>query len=211
MKLLISLVIFTALATLMLSCVTTSTGQNTTYEVSGEVDRFITTAEGEVDGFILTDGMQVRFPGHMSKAVTDGVAVGDTVTVKGEESTTNSMWAEHIITPKNAKEITIAARAKGKLLAPRKEREKAYRNLTSLTVSGEIETLLREPSGEVSGFVLTEGSVVRLPVDIRTPAQAYDIGQYVEVMGYGSENKFGKSVEASSVQRQPSEYEIDYE
>ena len=53
--------------------------------------------------------------------------------------------------------------------------------------------------------------MVRLPADIRTPARAYDIGQYVEVTGYGSDNKFGKSVEASSVQRQSSEYEIDYE
>ena len=211
MKLLISLVILTVMTNLAMGCATTSAGQNTTWDVSGVVDRFITTAEGEVDGFILTDGMQIRFPAHMSKAITDSVAVGDTVNIKGEESSTNAMWAEHIITPKNAKEITIAARAKGKLLAPRKEREKAYRNLTNLTVSGEIDTILHDPSGEISGFVLTEGSVVRLPADIRTPARAYDIGQYVEVTGYGSDNKFGKSVEASSVQRQSSEYEIDYE
>ncbi len=219
MKILISLAILMSLTAVTTGCTTTgsnyrtahNTGQKATWEVSGVVSRFITTAEGQVDGFILEDGMQIRFPAHMSTAVTNGVAVGDTVTVKGFESTTNAMQATQIITPKNANEIVIVDRAKGKLLASKKEREKAYKDLESIAVAGEIDTLLHEPSGEVSGFLLTEGSVVRLPVDIRTPARAYDVGQYVEVTGFGSENKYGKSVEAATVQRQPTEYEIDYE
>lgn len=219
MKILISLAIFTSLSAFTASCTTTAskyraehnTGQKATWEVSGVVSRFITTAEGRVDGFILEDGMQIRFPEHMSTAITNGVAVGDTVTVKGFESTTNAMWATEIVTPKNANEIAIVDRAQGKLAASKKAREKEYKDLQSISVAGEIDTLLHEPTGEVSGFLLTEGSVVRLPADIRTPARAYDVGQYVEVTGFGSENKYGKSVEAATVQRQPSEYEIDYE
>lgn len=219
MKLLISLVIFMSLSALTTGCATTessyraghNTGQKATWEVSGVVSRFITTAEGKVDGFILEDGMQIRFPEHMSTAITNAVAIGDAVTVKGFESTTNAMWATRIVTPKNANEIVIVSRAKGKLLASRKEREKAYKDLESIAVAGEIDTLLHEPTGEVSGFLLTEGSIVRLPMDIRTPARAYDVGQYVEVTGFGSENKYGKSVEAATVQRQDTEYEIDYE
>lgn len=219
MKILISLAIFMSLSAFTASCTTTAskyraehnTGQKATWEVSGVVSRFITTAEGKVDGFILEDGMQIRFPEHMSTAITDGVAVGDTVTVKGFESTINAMWATEIVTPKNANEIAVVDRAKGKLVASKKAREKEYKDLQSISVAGEIDTLLHEPTGEVSGFLLTEGSVVRLPEDIRTPARAYDVGQYVEVTGFGSENKYGKSVEAATVQRQPSEYEIDYE
>lgn len=186
-------------------------GQKTSWEVSGIVARFITTPTGEVDGFILEDGMQIRFPSHMSTAITDSLAVGDSVIAKGYESTTSVMWATQIVTPKNAEEISVAQKAKGKLVPPKREAQKMHKNIDSMTVSGEIDTLLHEPTGEVSGFVLTEGSVVRLPMDIRSPAKAYDVGQYVEVTGYGTENKFGKSVEASTVQRQTSEYEIDYE
>lgn len=209
MKLLINLAVFTIWGIMTSSC--TSTGQKNAWEASGVVSRFITTADGAVDGFIFADGMQIRFPGHMSTMITDTVAVGDEVTVKGEDTSSNVMWAKQIITPKNANAIVVTADAKGKMLAPKKERQKAYKDLNNITVRGEIETLLVEPTGEVSGFLLTEGSVVRLPNDIRSPTQAYDVGQYVEVTGYGSENKFGKSVEAATVQRQGSEYEIDYE
>lgn len=209
MKLLVNLVIFTIWGIMTSSCA--STGQKTAAEASGVVSRFITTPDGAVDGFLLEDGMQIRFPGYMSTMVTDTVAVGDAVSVKGEESSSNAMWADQIVTPKNAKTIIVTSEAKGQMLAPRRERQKAFKDVNNITVRGEIETLLLEPTGEVSGFLLTEGSVVRLPNDIRTPTKAYDLGQYVEVTGYGSENKFGKSVEATTVQRQGSEYEIDYE
>lgn len=184
-------------------------GQKSTLDTTGVVARFITTPEGQTDGFILEDGMQVRFPPHMSTAITNAVAIGDTVTIKGYESTTNAIWAEKIITPKNAHEIAMTDEAKGKMVEPRKKRESARRDLTSLHVTGEIDTLLHEPTGEVSGFLLNEGTIVRLPPDIRTPARAYDVGQYVEVTGFGSESKYGKAVEASTVQRDQTE--IDYE
>lgn len=184
---------------------------NTSWQVTGIVERFITTPDGEVDGLILENGMQVRFPAHMSTAISDRIAVGDSITVKGYESPTNAMWAQKIVTLKNANEISIAERAKGKLLAPRSEARRSRKPINNLTVSGEIDTLLHEPSGEVSGFLLNDGSVVRLPVDIRAPSQAYDIGQYVEVTGYGTDNNYGRSVEASTVQRQSTQYEIDYE
>lgn len=209
MKQIINLVVFTLWGILSVGCA--STGQKNSNEVSGIVSRFVTTPDGAVDGFIFEDGLQVRFPSHMSTIVTDNIAVGDEVTVKGDESTTNSVWARQIITPKNAGEIEVTKEAKGKMLPSKSERQAAYKHVNNISVRGEIEKLLVEPSGEVSGFLLTEGSVVRLPVDIRSPARAYDVGQYVEVTGYGSENKFGKSVEAATVQRQSDVYEIDYE
>ena len=209
MRLLTNLAVLLIWGILTVSCATT--GQKNSYEASGTVSRFLTTSDGAVDGFIFQDGMQIRFPSHMSTIVTDSVAIGDEVTVKGEEPTTNSMWAHQIITLKNANEIEVTREAKGKMLAPKRERQTAFKDVGNMVVRGEIDTLLVEPSGEVSGFLLTEGSVVRLPMDIRRPTQAYDIGQYVEVTGYGSENKFGKSVEATTVQRQSDVYEIDYE
>jgi hypothetical protein len=223
MKFLKRLVIFVGSLGLFVSCAThqydysdnnyagSMAKINTSWQVTGIVERFITTPEGEVDGLILENGMQVRFPSHMSTAITDAITVGDSITVKGYESPTDAMWAQKIITLKNANEINIAERAKGKLLASRSEALRKRKPIDNLSVSGEIDTLLHEPSGEVSGFLLNDGSVVRLPLDIRAPSQSYDIGQYVEVTGYGTDNNFGRSIEAATVQRQSTIYEIDYE
>lgn len=217
MKSLITLTIFVLLTALITGCATSSSirkmghssGQNTTWEATGKVSRFLATPEGEVDGLIFEDGMQVRFPAHMSTAITNDVARGDTVTVKGFESSANVIRAEKIVTAKNAHEIRIEDQAQGKLLAPRKSRDLARQNLQNMKVTGEIDALIYEPTGEVSGFLLTEGSIVRLPVDIREPLRSYDVGQFVEVTGYGSQSKYGKALEASTVQRAQSE--IDYE
>lgn len=103
MNILMSLVVFISLSTFTTSCTTTksnyrtqrNTGHKTTWEISGVVSRFITTPEGQVDGFILDDGIE-----HMSTAITNGVAVGDTVIVKGFESTTNAMLATQILLQK---------------------------------------------------------------------------------------------------------------
>lgn len=152
MKLITDLAILFIWGVLTMGCATT--GQKTSYEASGIISRFLTTSDGSVDGFIFQDGMQIRFPSHMSTIVTDNIAVGDEVTVKGEESTTNSMWAHQMITSKNANEIEVTREAKGKMLASKRERETAFKEVSNM--------------------------VVRLPVDIIRPTRAYDIGQYVE-------------------------------
>lgn len=219
MKILIKLVVYMILGSVLAACATKNssytsshmTGQNATWEANGVVARFLMTPVGEIDGFILEDGMQIRFPPKMSAAITKSITIGDSVSVKGWTSSTNAMWADKIVTLKNANEIKMTSDTKGRLVEPKKQREKAIHDLESMTVTGEIDTLIHEPTGEVSGFLLNEGSIVRLPADIRTPLRAYDVGQYVEVTGYGSEGKFGKSVEASTVQRQQTDYEIDYE
>lgn len=171
---------------------------------TGKVSRFITNPQGEVDGFLLEDGVQVHFPPQLSTAVTKNIAVGDMVNIKGDQHN-NAIWAKIITMNKNANVIDVRDSATGKWSEHKSHGQDPHMNADSLSVSGEIDTLLKNPQGDVDGFILTEGSVVHLPPDVRKPDRSYDVGQYVEVTGRGTENVYGRSIEASSVQRQRSE------
>lgn len=52
-------------------------------EVEGRVDRFQSNRHGEVDGFVLTDRTDVRFPPHEGGRVEDVVDEGSRVSVRG--------------------------------------------------------------------------------------------------------------------------------
>src|SRR5919197_6405161 len=51
--------------------------------VSGTVQQYLLTPHGEVEGLLLTEGTIVRFPPHLSAALTSTVKPGDVVTVAG--------------------------------------------------------------------------------------------------------------------------------
>lgn len=164
--------------------------------LTGRVEKFLMNPNGDVDGFILHDGMQVRFPPHMSSAVTKSVALEDTVLVKGVQRSQDVIMATTIVTTKDARQISVHDKP---MRTENFKRMPATSSSNQMSVRGEIDTLLKAPNGDVNGFVLTEGSVVHLPRDIRSPDVTYDVGQYVEVTGYGTENAYGKSVEATAV------------
>ncbi len=55
--------------------------------VSGKVSAFKTSPSGSVDGFVLSTGVEVRFPKHSSSQVTAIVSVGANVQVSGKQRT----------------------------------------------------------------------------------------------------------------------------
>ncbi|WP_373786091.1 hypothetical protein [Delftia acidovorans] len=61
------------------------------------VARLLTNPYGEVDGLRLTDGTVVRFPPHMSDALTAAVKVGDTVRIIGRSEAGGAVKADAIV------------------------------------------------------------------------------------------------------------------
>jgi hypothetical protein len=53
----------------------------------GTVQLFTLTPRGEIDGLILTDGMEVKMPPALSTSVSQAIRVGDEVTVRGLKAT----------------------------------------------------------------------------------------------------------------------------
>ena len=52
-------------------------------ETKGTVRQYTLTPRGDVDGFILTDGTEVKVPKHLSAQLVYAIRPGDAVTVRG--------------------------------------------------------------------------------------------------------------------------------
>src|SRR6202166_3794124 len=52
-------------------------------ETKGTVRQYTLTPRGDVDGFILTDGTEVKVPKHLSAQFVYAIHPGDAVTVRG--------------------------------------------------------------------------------------------------------------------------------
>lgn len=55
---------------------------------SGKVIEYARNPHGDVDGLVLKDGTEVKFPPHQSRALQDLVAIGDKVTIEGRRHVT---------------------------------------------------------------------------------------------------------------------------
>ncbi len=55
---------------------------------AGKVTEYARNPHGDVDGLILKDGTEVKFPPHQSRALQDLVAIGDKVTIEGRRHVT---------------------------------------------------------------------------------------------------------------------------
>ena len=62
-------------------------GDEEAITVHGVVKSFHENPKGDADGLTLADGMEVRFPPHVGKKITDIVAKGDEVEVNGHKHT----------------------------------------------------------------------------------------------------------------------------
>src|SRR5581483_12076850 len=51
--------------------------------LTGKVQQFTLTPRGDIDGFILADGTEVKTPPYLSTSVAYAVKGGDSVTIRG--------------------------------------------------------------------------------------------------------------------------------
>src|SRR5262249_7391577 len=75
-----------------------------------------------------------------------------------------------------------------------------FATLSRLQVSGVVELVLRGRNGEVNGVLIGDGTVVRFP-----PHAAFDFaallqrGQTLVAEGLGTQNAYGKGLEATAI------------
>jgi len=51
--------------------------------VTSNVERFLINFHGDIDGMILTNGLEVHSPPHLSEAIRAAIQLGDHITVAG--------------------------------------------------------------------------------------------------------------------------------
>jgi hypothetical protein len=168
---------------------------------TGTVRRFLVNPHGEVDALLLADGTIVKFPPHMGQLLTAAVKANDTVSVRGYREANDTVKA-FVITNEASKQQVVERPAVPDIAKMPKHLR--FASLSRLKVAGKVERQMRGKKGEVNGVLLEDGTVVRFP-----PQAAFDFavllqaGQSIAAEGLGTENAFGRGLEATALGATP--------
>lgn len=218
MKRLIAIAIIIAIKIAALTFVhaaPTPTRNDNPVEIEGTLQRYLLNPHGDVDGFLLSDGTQIKFSAHMSSDFTSIVSPKDNIRVSGyhenakvfrAKAVTNTKTSETLVEtklPGSSEELTDK---KGNLVAPNVKSKKYFskkelrEDLVEMSAQGKIKNHLFGKNGEVVGVILADESIVYLaPQILSTSKVNTEIGKNLKAQGFGTQNSLGKSLEATSI------------
>src|SRR5436309_15397771 len=78
-----------------------------TEQIGGTVNMYLLNPRGEVDGLLLTDGTQVKFPPHMSADLTSWVRPSESIRAQGVREVA-SVFTAFTITNANGQSLNEA-------------------------------------------------------------------------------------------------------
>ncbi len=146
---------------------------------TGEVQHFTLTPRGDIDGFILADGTEIKTPPHLSTALAYAVKRGDTVTVHGLRAAALPLVQAVSVTDEasGATVVDNGGPRPGRGPAPppppppgapdpavAPPNPASMAPLPGLTeAQGKIRMTLHGPAGDVNGALLEDGTALRLP------------------------------------------------
>ncbi|MEH2140007.1 hypothetical protein [Nostoc sp.] len=165
---------------------------------TGTVQQYLLNPEGRVDGLLLKNGLQVKFPAHLSNQLTNLIAPNAEVSVTGTSGTATRFGQEiraiQITNQKNQQ--TIAAQPPT-APPPPPANPASY---TSFSAEGTTQHWLVGHRGELNGLILSSGVEVKFAPHVGE--QLVNIIQgndKVKVQGFGSHNNYGQIIEATQL------------
>jgi hypothetical protein len=163
---------------------------------TGNVESYLLNREGLVDGLLLDEGIQAKFPPHLSDRLVEIAPIGSQVSLQGTPGMpTNfgqAVKAESITNVETGEKIVEQPPLEKK--QPDGDRE------SNMTAEGNVEHWLVGHRGEINGMILSSGTQIKFPPHVgeRLAAMAQD-DREIEAEGFGVENDYGKLIEASSL------------
>ncbi len=182
-------------------------------ERTATVDRYLINSQGEVDGLLLTDGMQVMIPSRYSKEVMAVAPPKQEIIIAGPIEYGKTIQAQRITNVSTNQSVTDI-----ESMPPVESEDKAHLNATThvqdpqdrvhrkarkqkkLSAQGTVQTQLYGPAGEVNGVILSDGSIVRFaPRMVNDSNVTVNVGENIQASGYGTKNSNGQSIEATTI------------
>lgn len=162
----------------------------------GTVSRFLVNPDGDVDGFLTSDGLLVRFPPHLGAQLTSMIRRGDAVQVTGWRNAGDTFIAQRIVDTRNGQQLLDQPALPGTQPLPRQLRGAG---LSPLVAQGQVARVTTAPRGEPDGVILTDGTVIKLtpPVAQQFPT-LLQAGAKVSAQGYGTRNQYGSALQATA-------------
>ncbi|PMS32195.1 hypothetical protein C0Z20_27175 [Trinickia symbiotica] len=162
----------------------------------GTVSRFVINPEGDVDGFILSDGSLVHFPPHLGTQLVAAVRPGDAVQIAGFMDGSGDVKARQIVNQRTGQQLFDQPPPRD---VPRPPPALRGAGLVRLSAEGEVMRVTTARRGEPDGVVLRNGTVIKL-----TPGAAQQFvsllrpGASVAATGYGTRNQYGEALQATA-------------
>jgi hypothetical protein len=164
-------------------------------ETKGTITQFLLNPRGEADGFILDATRQVHFPPHLGTRVTQRVALGQTVIVRGVKPRAADMISAVSIAPNDGEAIVDEGPHHDE-----HEREPSQLEPLATELAGTIALSLYGPKGELRGALLDDGTSLRMSHDAADELQAYlSPGARVRAWGELVESRYGRTLEVSEI------------
>jgi hypothetical protein len=173
----------------------------------GQVQQFTLTPRGDIDGLILTDGTEVKTPPHLSTQIAYAIKPGDTVTIHGLHAAALPLVQAVSITDDATGRMVIdngppsPGRRPPVPPPPIATVTGAGGPLPGLTeVQSRVRMALHGPQGDVTGALLDDGAIVRLP-----PPESYRFasllqpGQTIVAEGTELVTAMGKVLDAQQI------------
>jgi hypothetical protein len=165
--------------------------------VQGTASQYLINPNGEVDGLLLTDGTQVHFPPHMSADLTQTVGPTNAISAQGVHENTLHFRAFTISNAATGQSVNESRPTQFQRPVPPELRGV---DLKPLQAEGKVKVVLVAPRGETDGVVLDNGTIIRVPPDIGAQYSAWlQVGQSIAANGYGTENQFGRCLQATAI------------
>lgn len=161
----------------------------------GTVSRMLPSADGNMEGLLLSDGTQIRFPPHMAQELASTVKPGSAVSIEGYREAGGAVRARVITDQSSGRSVTEHAPPPS--TAPPTLHSTG---LGPLSAEGRIQQLVRDPAGDVNGVVLEDGSVVRFPPNVRRQFPGVlQPGVSISASGYGTQTRWGRALDAATL------------
>jgi hypothetical protein len=182
---------------------------NATPIAMGVLKRLVINPFGEVDGLLLEDGTLAKYPPHMGAELTAAVKPSDTISVRGFRENVGTVKALIITNEATKRAVTEHPPTPGAAMVSKHLR---FATLGRLQASGTVERAMYGKKGEINGVMLNDGTVVRFP-----PHAAFQFtaqlqpGQALEVEGLGTQNEYGRAIEAIAIGATPQTLQPIYE
>lgn len=125
----------------------------------GTLQVFSFTPRGDIEGFVLDDGTEVKTPPHLTGAMERAFKPGDKVTIHGLRAASLAL-IQALSVSNDATGTTVVDTGPpppGRAFSSEPARG------TSVTVAGTIRMLLHGPRGDVNGALLADGTILKLP------------------------------------------------
>lgn len=173
-------------------------------EANGTIKHLLMNPAGKVDGFIMSDGTQVSCPPHMSEKVLKTVSPNDRVNVQGVRENDRVLRATKITNTATNRFVDIAPitpPASEAAVPMRKDiRPPRTAGMKQLNAQGTIQSQIFGKEGELNGVILSDRSIVRFGPKVLEKSKAqFEVGKGLKASGYGTNNSYGKSLEATSI------------